>query len=164
MLLLVIGTVASMAMGCGRGSGGDSSTSSSGTEISTSSLDKEEFIDRAGKACQLARKNILERVLAYTQQHESKHQSRSDETKVFASMTKAVVLPTIEKEIVQIRKLGAPAGDEDELEAFLSSEQEAIDAIYKLPHIVSRFELERYFVPSAKLAREYGLDECANGE
>jgi hypothetical protein len=79
-------------------------------------------------------------------------------------MTRAVVVPTIEQEIVAIRKLGAPAGDEEEIEAFLTAEEEEIAQVAKLKTIFSRFQMKRYLAPSAKLAFEYGLEECANGE
>jgi hypothetical protein len=79
-------------------------------------------------------------------------------------MTRAVVVPTIEQEIVAIRKLGAPAGDEEEIEAFLTAEEEGVAQVAKLKKIFSRFQMERYLAPSAKLAFGYGLEECANGE
>jgi hypothetical protein len=162
-LLLVISALALLIAGCGGGSSDESTGAGSGTPVPTSSLSKEEFISQATATCQGLRKNLLENVLAYTEKHEGKNPSRAEETEVFAGMTKAVLLPVIRKELIAIRHLGAPSGDEDEIESFLASEQEAIDSIMNLKHIVSRFEIERYFVPSAKIAREYGLEGCANG-
>ena len=164
-LLLVAVAIASLAAGCGGGSESSSSTGASdGSTIATSSLSKDEFIKQASEACKQARKNLLERVLAYTQQHESKGQTRSAESETFAGSIKAVLLPTIEKEMAEIRQLGAPSGDEGEVEAFLVAEQKAVDSVARLKRIVSRFQFERYFTESAKLFREYGLDGCANGE
>jgi hypothetical protein len=162
MLLLAAIAIAAMVAGCG--GSGDSAGSGSGATVTTSSLSKGEFVAQASKACQRLRKNLLGRVLAYTQQHESKDPSRAEETALFAGMTKVVLLPTIRKELVALRRLGAPAGEEGEVEALIASEQNAVDSIAKLKHIVSRFEIERYFVESAKLFREYGLAGCANGE
>jgi hypothetical protein len=163
LLLLAAMVIVAPAAGCG-GGGDSASNSSNDPTITTSSLSKDEFVKQASHACQLLRKDIFARALAYTRQRETKKAGRADETALFAAMTKAVVLPTIEKEISRIRQLGAPAGDEDKVSEFLASEQEAVDAISKLPHIASRFQIERYFAPSVKLASEYGLNECANGE
>ncbi len=155
--------IATVIIGCG-GADGDTSSASSADDvtITTSSLSKDEFVARASKACQRLRRNLLERVLNYTQQHESKNPSRSEETAVFAGMTKAVLLPTIRKELAAIRRLGAPTGDEDEVAAFIAAEQDAVDKVAELTHIVSRFEIERYFTDSEKLFRAYGLGACAN--
>jgi hypothetical protein len=162
-LFLATAIVVAVAAGCG-GSGDSGGESGNGATIKTSSLDKEEFIQQASKACRELKKDILSRVLAYTEEHEPKHPTRAQESAVFAAMTKAVVLPTVEKEIVAIRRLGAPSGDEDEIGTFLASEEEAVKGIHNLDHIVSRFEIERYFSPSAKIAYEYGLEACANSE
>lgn len=164
LTILLSAIVISIAIVAGCGGGGDATgANTSGVTITTSSLSRDEFIAQASKACQRLRKNLLKRVLAYLNQHEkAQNQTRSEETKVFADMTRFVLLPTIRKEMAEIRKLGAPAGDEDEVEAFLDTQQEAVDAVAKLKHIVSRFEIERYFTAAEKLFREYGLDKCAN--
>lgn len=164
---VIAGALALLALvgGCGGGSSDDGSSTgaaATGPAIKTSSLSKTEFIKQAGKACQQARKELLNRLTAYTRQQKSK-QGKSEEGGL-AGLTKAVVLPTVKTEITAIRKLGAPAGDEEEIEAFLAAEQEAVDSLAKLQHIVSRIEMERYFVKSAELARAYGLGACANGE
>lgn len=146
--------------GCG---GSSDSSGGDGSTIETSSLSKEEFIEKAGAACQKARENILSKVLRYTKDHESMNATRSQELQVFTGMTKAVVLPIVKTEITAIRNLGAPSGEEDEVEAFVNMEEEETKELAKKKTIVSRFELERYLGPSAKLFREYGLEACANG-
>jgi len=168
MLVLAAMAAVVIAAGCGGGdSSGDESVSSTGSggsavTVATSSLSKQEFVARASKACEHLRKDLFERVLAYINQHEAKNSSRAEETAVFAAMTKAVLLPTIRKEITAIRELGAPSGEEGEVEEMLTSEQEAVDTVANLKHIVSRFEIERYFTESEKLFRAYGLAACAN--
>jgi hypothetical protein len=161
--LLIVAALALAVGGCG-GSDEEGSASAGGVTIKTSSLSEEEFAEKVSAACSHLKENNLEKVLIYLQSHEKKNQTRADENILFASMTKVVVIPTIEKEMAAIRKLGAPSGDEEEIEAFLASEQQAIDAVTKLKSIVSRFQLERYFAESAKLAREYGIDGCANAD
>ncbi len=150
--------VAILISGCGS----SDSSGSSGSTIKTSSLSRDEFIKQAGAACQKARKNILQEVLAYTRKHEPKNSTSAQARETFTDMSKAVVVPIIREEIAAIEKLGAPSGEEDEVGAFVSAERHEVEEIAKKKILVSRFELERYLGPSAKLAREYGLDDCAN--
>jgi hypothetical protein len=167
MIALLLAGLAIVAMAAGCGGDGDSTSgadTANRSTVTTSSLGKDEFIEQASRACQQARKNLLERVLVYTQQHESDGQGRSAESETFAGSIKAVLLPTIRKEMAEIRRLGAPAGDEGEVEAFLAAEQEAVDSVARIKRVVSGFQFERYFAKSAKLFREYGLAGCANGE
>ena len=160
-LLLAATAFALIVAGCG-GGGDSGSTVPPAATVTTSSLSKDEFVKQAAAACNRAKKDILTRVLAYMQKREHPNETRPEGTALFAKMTKAVALPTVEKEIAEIRNLGAPAGDEDEIGEFVASEQKAIDEISKLPHIVSRFQIERYFGPSTQLAREYGIAACGN--
>lgn len=162
MLLICAVAVGALVAGCGGDDG--SASSGSGATVTTSSLSKDEFVKQASAACTRARKNITNESLGYLQQHEAKGDSRADEAASFASMVKVVILPIIENEIAEIEKLGAPSGDEDEIEAFLASEQKGMDEVAKLSRIVSRFQLERYFAPSAKIGRAYGLEACVNSE
>jgi hypothetical protein len=160
-LLASLGTVAALA-GCGGGGGDGSTAASTAPAISTSSLSKNEFVAKAGGACQAARKSIWEEATTYLQQHEPKAKP-STYPFTFAGMVKAVILPIIRSEIAAIRRLGAPAGDEGEVEAFVDSEHEIVGQLAKRKRLSSSIALERFFVPSGKLARAYGLDGCANG-
>ncbi len=164
MLLVCAAAIAALFAGCGGDS--DDSSASSGNEVTvtTSSLSKPEFIKQASAACERQRKNIANESIGYLVKHETKGATREDEAESFAKMTKVVIIPIIENEIAEIQKLGAPSGDEDEIEAFLTSEQEGIDGVSKLSHIVSRFQMERFFAPSAKIGRAYGLEACVNSE
>jgi alkanesulfonate monooxygenase SsuD/methylene tetrahydromethanopterin reductase-like flavin-dependent oxidoreductase (luciferase family) len=165
LFLLIAAVAAAFVVGCGGGSDDSSTTAAAGGQtIATSSLSKEEFIKKAEAACQRAGEDTFEQVLLYLQGHEKKNATRADEAALFAQMTKAVVIPVVETKIAAIRKLGAPSGDEEEVQAFLSAQEEEIAELSKLTHIVSRFQMERYFTPSTKLGIEYGLDECTNSE
>jgi hypothetical protein len=163
-LLVVLGAVAAL-VGCGSGGGdgaGGSTATSTAPAISTSSLSKNEFVAKAEGACQAARKNIWEDATVYLQQHEPKA-NPSTYPFTFAGMVKTVILPIIRSEIAAIRRLGAPAGDEGEVEAFVNSEQEIVAQLAKRKRLSSSIALERSFAPSGKLARTYGLEGCANG-
>jgi hypothetical protein len=163
MLAVAVAAIVLTIVGCGGGGDGSSAAGASGgPTITTSSLNKDEFIAQASKACMRARKDLFEQVLTYQSQHASKGESRAESNEKFADMVHAVLLPTIRTEMAEIRKLGAPEGDEEEVEEFLDSQQEAIDTIAKVKSMASRFVLENYLKESAKLFHAYGLDGCAN--
>ena len=70
-----------------------------------------------------------------------------------------VVVPALEGEVKAIRALGAPAGDEDEVEAILSATERGVAAIERDP----RGLLDGVPAPlreAERLARRYGSREC----
>jgi hypothetical protein len=149
----VAGILASamLAAGCG-GSG-------SATTVTSSSLSHAEFAKKANAICVRERGDMLQRLESYVKQHASKEESNPE---LFADAARAVLLPTIETDLVKIRKLGAPAGDEARVEAILAAQQQAVDAASKRKSLSSRFPLEAYFKHAAGLARSYGLRSCVN--
>ena len=70
-----------------------------------------------------------------------------------------VVVPALEAEVQAIRSLGAPKGDEQEVEAILEATEQGIEAIEANPRDISGgvpADLRR----AERLAREYGSDQC----
>ncbi len=162
--------IAILAAGCGGGSGdnsGDGSSNGGGsgsggggaTTVTTSSISKAEFIKQATEICHREREDFITRLATYVQSHPNKGKSSSE---FFADSMRAVLLPTIEKELAEIRELGAPAGDEAQIEAFLEAEQQGVNVAKKQKSIKGRFDLERHFVQGAKIAKAYGFPDCGN--
>jgi hypothetical protein len=167
-LAAVAATIAAVAAGCGGGGGESRGTTnrearpggSGGPAVTTSSLSKAEFAKRAQAICSRERRTTLSRLIAYEQKNGHPGEPVSA---TFADAVRAVLLPTIEAEMSGVAALGAPAGEEAGLEAFLDAQREAVGEVAKLQRISSRFQLERYFSDSGKLAGEYGIGDCANG-
>ena len=72
-----------------------------------------------------------------------------------------VTLPKLEQQYEQIAALSPPAGDEDEIEAFVAAGEKAVEQ--------SKRDVQQLLVPEGgstpfdepnELAREYGLDQC----
>lgn len=158
MVLATALGVALIAAGCGDDDE-NGSASASGDGLATSSLGKAEYVKQASAACVKERDNLLAKVNAYLEKHDSKN---ADEGVVLAGMYKAVVLPTVEAEIAAVRKLGAPEGDEDEIEAILAAQQKAVDEARQIKSAKTLEELEDPFMPASKMYRDYGFTACTN--
>jgi hypothetical protein len=154
-LLVAATAIAAVVVGCGDS---DESTSATGSgddgSLTTSSLDKEEFVEEAGAACGRVRKGLVSEVNAYLSQHQKDGLA---ETALLAKMAKAVLLPTVEAEIAAIRKLGAPEGDEDEVEALLVAQQAAVDKAKELQKVSSIEDVEAQFTDATKMFKDYGF-------
>src|SRR5882724_6062245 len=100
-LLGLVLAVALIAAGCG--GGGDDSTS-------TSSLAKPAWIVKADAICQQGNQEIAQ---AADEQFGKQHHEPTDEQ--VQQFTSATVVPSVQHQIDQIRDLGAPSGDEDQV-------------------------------------------------
>lgn len=140
--------------------GNDDSTSASaaGESDGNSSLSKAEYIKRAAAACASERENSFAQIAAYTEKHRSDGLS---EAVLAKKAVKAVLLSIIAAELDDLRKLGAPAGDEQKVEAMLAAEQAALDEAKANKKKLE--DVEDYFVQADMELKAYGLDECTKG-
>lgn len=164
------GSAGSAANGAGAGEGGTaqgedqgggSNSRDSGEEgeaLTTSSLDKREFVKRASDACSREREDLIEEVEAFAKKHGEKD---IPEDVLFTRMARQVMLPTIESEIDAVRKLGAPEGEEEEVEAILAAQQEAVEEA-RGQKASSYEDVEEHFVDATELYKAYGFTACMN--
>jgi hypothetical protein len=165
--------MAVMAIAAGCGGGGDSSSApasaggdtsatgeSNGGSITTSSLDKEEYIKKASAVCVKERESVLEEMAAWVKSHEGKGNSGAE---LIVPLTRQVLLPKIEAEIAAVRALGAPEGDEDQIEAILAAQQAAVDEVRSEKKLTSFEEVDTHFKAAGDMYREYGFTACMNG-
>jgi len=174
-ILLVAALVAAGAVvGCGDDEEGDAQTAGAtsaetaegaseegggDTAIATSSLSKKEFLKEANAACVKRQKGALGSLTAYEEANPANEKPLEE---WYADMIRAVILPPIEEEIEEIRAIGAPAGDEQQVEAFLEAEQKDVEEVAALESVKTPLVVEDHFVESGDLAREYGLDRCSH--
>jgi hypothetical protein len=144
-----------LAAGCG-----DSDDEGSSSTIATSTLSKAQFVKKANVGCERLSEQGPAELSAYEKSHPVGEES---EGRWYAGLTKTVVLPLIESEIALIREMGAPAGDEERIEAFLDAEEAAIDEVAGLKELASFREVEERFGPSSRLGRSYGIISCTHG-
>ena len=145
---------AALFVGCG---GSDDSTES----IATSDLTKVQWIKRAGPICTKGNVPVLSELVAYQEKHPAKTERESEA--VTGKALRAVVPPAISKEVEKIRALGAPSGDEQQIEEFLEAMEADIKSVEEGALLSSAAELDKKFRRSGQLARQYGLEECAFG-
>jgi uncharacterized protein with von Willebrand factor type A (vWA) domain len=134
--------------GCGGGS--DSSSDSS-------SVTKAQFIKQANAICE---KGTEENEAEFEEFAEEKGLSEKEEpTK--AQQEEAIteiVAPGVQKQIEEIDALGAPEGDEKQVEAIVTSVEEGVEEIEENPS--SLIKGENPLGRGSKLAKEYGLKAC----
>lgn len=143
--------------GCGSDSDGDSGAGSEGTTIETSSLTKAQFIKRADQICDQVSEDLLGPIYSYMKRHASKSKSEEELT---AEAVRKVVVPQVEAEIEEIRALGAPAGDEEQIEEFLIADQRSVDSLKARRQLSLVPDVDNAFKQSKTLARAYGLKSC----
>jgi hypothetical protein len=156
--------IAAIAVGCGGDDDSMSPSAASGqpanVTVTTSSLSKEGFIKQASAACHREGKGLIGEVSAYLKKH------RDDglkERALQAHMVKAVVLPTVEASMAAVRELGAPAGDEEEVESLLVAQLEAVNEVRRLKKVASFEEVEAHFAEAGDSFRDYGFRSCTYG-
>jgi hypothetical protein len=157
---------ASQAAGGGEasseGSGKDAAgtgESSAGETVQSGDLSKSEFVKQANAICEKGKKESLEKMGAYVKKH--KGGSETANLELIGEAIQAVFIPQIQSQIDAVRALGAPAGDEEQVEGFLVALEE--DAATARESSGTSAVLAKSFKPSAELAHEYGLDGCSYG-
>jgi hypothetical protein len=140
-LLGLVLAVALIAAGCG--GGGDDSTS-------TSSLAKPAWIAKADAICQQGNQEIEQ---AANEQFGKQQQEPSDEQ--IQQFTNETVIPSVQSQIDQIKDLGAPSGDEDQVNEILDTVQADIDKAKSAATLP-----DDAFANSNALATRYGLKVC----
>ena len=120
---------------------------------SEESLTKAEFIEQADAICAAGNKelNSLEPEFA----------AGKNPAEIVDSFVSEELVPVLQAEHDDIEALGAPEGDEAEVENLLASLQEAIDAAEEDPmaFVIS----DDAFAAADKAAEDYGLQECGQG-
>lgn len=132
-----------IAAGCG----GDDGSSSSPT---SSALTKSEFITQADAICKSG-----DAAINAAPQPKSQKQAEA-----FITST---VVPNVQKQVDQIRALGAPSGDEDQVNAILDSAQQGIDTVTADPSAIASRNGSDPFADANQKAKAYGLEACGQG-
>lgn len=158
-LLAAIAAIGIIAVGCGGDDEGSSPASASGGSLPTSSLDKEEFLKRANAACEKRQNKILAEMNAYV---EKRGQVGVGGPQVFVPLVKQVIAPAFEAQLAAVRALGAPEGEEGELEAALAAQEAAIEELKKQKGTDSLDDFEKPFLGATQKLKAYGLTACVN--
>jgi hypothetical protein len=144
--------IALLAAGCG---GGDEETES------TASLTKAQFIKQADGICKAGEEEIEVKFESFAKEHKL-----SDKTppshKESEEAANTILIPAIAGEVKEIRGLGAPSGESEQVDELLSSVEAALDGARKDPVKFIESEGEGEFAKANRMAREYGLKVCGS--
>lgn len=145
---VAIVALASLAVGAVAvaGCGGDDETSST-----TAAISKEDFLTQGNQICAEGNKKFDEGLKQL--QGEGGNEPSEADIEQFATDS---AVPIIQEQIDQLRALGIPSGDEDQVNAFLDSAQSDNDKLEADPSLLT----SNLFADTNKLAHQYGLTEC----
>jgi hypothetical protein len=128
-----------------------------GEGISTSSLNKAQYVKKAAALCRATRKGLLAKVGRYLREHSSDEVSEEVRN---AKATRAVILPVIEARQAVLLRLGAPAGDEEEIEAMIAGQESGLNEAESAKTVGSEVGPEEFFIQSNETFKKYGLLDC----
>jgi hypothetical protein len=139
-LLVAAVAVAGIAAGCGGGNDNSGTT--------TTSLTKAAWIAKADAICKQGNQEINQ---AAQQQFGNQKPTESQ----VQQFTKDTLVPKVQSQVDQIKALGAPSGDEDQVSKLLDTVQADIDKAKSANNIENSI-----FADGNALARQYGLKVC----
>lgn len=155
LTMVVAIACAAIAAGCG-GQGDSGDGEQSGAKIEESSISKAEFVRQANTICQRGKERMVGAFLAHR-----RRSGASSLREAEVGTAEAILQPSIDEQIEEIRELGAPAGDAERLEAFFASMQRAVAEVARRD-LRTRESLP-VLQPAGDLALAYGIDQCAYG-
>jgi hypothetical protein len=121
----------------------------------TTSLTKAEFTKQANAACKehtKEREKLFKEVSATIDPSEV---TRKDQEMLISD----VLLPPYEKDIENIQSLGAPEGDEQQVEDIVKAMENSVKNVEAKPLVALRNSTQ--FAEADELAKKYGLEACA---
>jgi hypothetical protein len=147
--------------GCG-GSGDSNSPNLPGhtysvraeTAITTGSLSKDEFFERATRMCKNRQTLVLNRFRDFRDERPGVKPSN-----LIADAAQSYLLPGIQFVFDDLRLMGAPEGDEEQVEEMVGAFQFAVESGQRR-RISSAAQFGGLFRVFNELAHLYGLDQC----
>jgi hypothetical protein len=138
---------------CVAGCGSSSST----TTDTTAAITKAEFIAKGNAVCVKGEKAQNAEINAYIKQHglENKKPSKAQE----AELVETVLVPNVQSQIDGVKALGAPSGEEQQVNSAVELSQQTLEKIEANPELA--FGKENVFAAAGKQLHALGLKECA---
>jgi hypothetical protein len=134
----------------GCGSGGDSTN--------TNAISKEKFVKKADAICQQGNERMATAFASFLKK--SKNITQASEAE-YEKLVGKVLVPNVQREIGEIRALGAPSGDEDRVSEIVEALEEGVETAENDPAAVTNSS-DAVFGIASRLAGEYGLTVCGS--
>jgi hypothetical protein len=151
-LILFAGACSAALLVAGCGGGGGSTT------ITMSSIGKVQFVREADAICVKGSHQVEDAASEYLREHPKALQGKEELD--FDKLVQTILVPAVEQELEELRALGAPKGDQGQVEAILVAVEEGREKSEEdpKPAVVGG---SKAFVKANELAKEYGLELCA---
>jgi hypothetical protein len=159
LAVLLFSTSVAVAAGCGSDGGSTTANvpSSEPVSVETSSLTKTEFVKQAEAVCRRERAKMGKELQALTN---SLGGTPSQKVTVNKAMD-PILIPGVEAHVQQIRALGAPSGDEQQVEQLLAAMQEGVKTAEDESSLKDFIQFTRFFHHFDQLAEKYGVGGCS---
>jgi hypothetical protein len=156
---LVALAVVALVAGCGDedATSDGSSASRSAETVTTSSISKARLIKEGDAICEAGRKKLA---AAAEQLFSTPPQEREGRGRELVS---TVLVPVLKADIARLRELGAPRGDEDQVEAILEGFQGILRTAEREPEVfltAGRPAATDPWRETDRKAESYGFTEC----
>jgi hypothetical protein len=136
--------------------------SSNNSTPTTAALTKSQFLKKGNAICSKGNQQINNAAhQTFTKKKYPNGQPPKSAVTKFATDT---VIPSVQSQIDGIKALGAPAGDEAQVQAIVDAAQSALDKAKADPTILLQNNQKNDpFAKANELAKSYGLTACAGG-
>ena len=145
-MLLIAGLIVA---GCG---------SSSSTTTTTVAITKAEFVAKGNAICVGGQKTQEAAFNAYAKKHGFKENQEPTKAQK-AELAEHVLVPNVQTQINAVKALGAPSGEEQEVNSALEASQQALDKVKANPELA--FAKQSPFHAAGIELHALGLTQCA---
>jgi hypothetical protein len=150
-LLAALVALALIVAGCG-----------SSSDETTASISKAEFTKQGNAICKAGNEETNEGFENFGKEHNLQNKEPSEAQ--FEEISETVLIPSVSSQIKEVRALGAPEGEEGEVEEFLTHAEEALEEVEEEPSLISAEGKEEPFYTVNKEAATLGLAACGGEE
>jgi hypothetical protein len=131
--------------------------SSNSTTETTATITKAEFVAKGNAVCAKGEKAQEAEITAYIKKHGLEKQKPTKAQN--AELVKTVLVPNIQSQIDGVKALGAPSGEEQQVNSALELSQQTLEKIEANPELA--FGKGDPFAAAGKQLHALGLKECA---
>jgi len=151
--LTLVGAFAIAAIGIGCGSDSDDSSQVNATVV----VAKPTFLKKAEAVCTRNYENVKAGYEDFVKKNGGP-ENAFDDAESQAEYVDTVIIPEKEKTIEELQELGAPEGDEQQVEEILDAYEEGIDVAEEDPQ--AAMSSQGVFAYATSVAEKYGLENC----
>ncbi len=149
--IAVLLLAAVVVAGCG--------SSSSTTTTTTAAISKAEFVVKGNAICAAGEKAQEARFEAFGKSHGLKNMEPTKAQKT--ELVETVFVPNVQHQINAVKALGAPSGEEQQVEEALETSQQALEKAEANPELF--FAKQSPFREAGQQLHAVGLTKCAQG-